>query len=146
MLDLEKVTENSDSLVGLLTAQCSDLEKLLALAREETTAAEHKNFEKIMEIVSERAKVSERLETFQSQISELRGRLEEQTAIYKSKVLAKISELAAQTLEQDSITRKLLISAKTEANAELQKLETNQRGTNAYMKNDQRGMAYDIVC
>lgn len=143
MIDLEIVNEKSDSLIDLLTAQCGDLEQLLALARQETRAAEEKDFEKIMEIVSERELLSRRLETFQQQISELRGKLTEADELNKTRVSARVVELASQTLAQDATTRKLLTATRKEASEKIANLPISQRGANAYLREDKRGLAYD---
>ena len=58
-----KIAENSDSLIELLSAQCGDLEMLLALSREETNAIERGNFESVLDIVSKRAELGNRLES-----------------------------------------------------------------------------------
>ena len=63
MNNSENLKDNSDSLIGLLTSQCVDLEKLLSLAREETQAAQQGKFFKILDIVSERAEITKKLET-----------------------------------------------------------------------------------
>lgn len=143
MILSETIAENSDSLIELLTAQCGDLEKLLALAREETHAAEAKDFEKVMEIVSEREQVSRRLETFQRQISELRSKLTEGAELFQTKVSARVVELASQTLAQDAATKKLLTASKREASEKLARIPISQRGANAYLREDKRGLAYD---
>lgn len=144
MINPEIINEKSDSLIDLLTAQCGDLEKLLALARQETRAAEEKDFEKIMEIVSERELLSRRLETFQHQIAELRSKLTEADELYQTKVSARVVELASETLAQDATTRKLLTASRNEAAEKMKNFSVTKRGANAYLYEDKRGMAYDI--
>lgn len=143
MIIAETINENSDSLIDLLTAQCGDLEKLLALARQETRAAEEKDFEMIMEIVSERELLSRRLETFQQQISELRGKLTEADELNKTRMSARVVELASQTLAQDATTRKLLTASRLEASNKIMNLSNTRRGANAYIGENKRGLAYD---
>jgi len=143
MIIAETINENSDSLIDLLTAQCGDLEKLLALARQETRAAEEKDFEMIMEIVSERELLSRRLETFQQQISELRGKLTEADELNKTRMSARVVELASQTLAQDAATRKLLTASRLEASNKIMNLSNTRRGANAYIGENKRGLAYD---
>lgn len=143
MISSETINEKSDSLIDLLTAQCGDLEKLLALARQETRAAEEKDFEMIMEIVSERELLSRRLETFQQQISELRGKLTEADEINKTRMSARVVELASQTLAQDVATRKLLTASRLEASNKIMNLSNTRRGANAYIGENKRGLAYD---
>lgn len=143
MIIAETINENSDSLIDLLTAQCGDLEKLLALARQETRAAEDEDFEMIMEIVSERELLSRRLETFQQQISELRGKLTEADELNKTRMSARVVELASQTLAQDATTRKLLTASRLEASNKIMNLSNTRRGANAYIGENKRGLAYD---
>lgn len=143
MISTETINEKSDSLIELLTAQCGDLEKLLALARQETSAAQSEDFEKIMEIVSEREKISRRLETFQRQISELRGTLTDGAEVFKSGVSARVIELAEQTLAQDLTTKKLLTAYRAGKSMQIANLSSSQRGANAYLREEKRGLAYD---
>lgn len=144
MQSSEKIVEKSDSLIELLTAQCGDLENLLALARRETKAAEQNDFEAIFEIVSERSKVSCRLETFQQQINELRGFLSANESNSKqNEIAARITEIGNLTLAQDGKTRTLLIAARDSAALELQNIEKANRGTNAYLRDTRKGLAYN---
>lgn len=137
------IVEKSDSIIELLAAQCSDLEKLLAAAREETRAAEAQDFERILEIVSERAQIGERLEVFQRRISELRGFLGDGAEINRHKIASRIVEVASLTLEQDEKTRKLLTGVKEETALELRNLETGNRNANVYLRGRQTGLAYN---
>ncbi len=136
----EKINKNADSLIDLLTEQCSDLEELLALAREETQAVKQGNFLGILDVVSQRSKLTEKLETFQQQVTELRSRLEVSVPIEVSKRVIELSNL---TLYQDRETKKLLTSAKDEASNELKTLENSNRKTNAYIKKKSKGLAYE---
>lgn len=140
MLNSDKIEQQSDSLIDLLTAQCTDLEKLLNLAREETLAVRHGNFGRMLEIVSERDKIGQRLETFQQQISELRGELEQRTV--HPDLAAKIIETTNLTLAQDQKTRLLLEGRRQETARELKDLDRFQKGTEAYLKERTRGLAY----
>ena len=144
MFNSSQIEKNSDSLIELLSAQCVDLEKLLMLARAETVAAEQSNFEKIMEIVSERAELSRRLETVQQQISHLRENLDARQSVFSTEaVTARVLEIANLTLAQDQKTKLLLTAARDEASDSLQNLERSQRGTNAYLQNGNKGLAYN---
>lgn len=144
MHNSEKIVDKSDSLIGLLAAQCTDLEYLLALARQETVAAEKGDFEAIFRIVSERAEIGRRLETFQQQIGELRGFLGAHDASRKQDEIAgRIVEIANLTLVQDGKTRQLLTVARENAALELQKTERTSRGTSAYLRDTQKGLAYN---
>ncbi len=140
----QDVIQNSDSLIELLGAQCSDLEKLLALAREETQAAQEGRFLKIWDIVTERAAVGKRLETFQRQISELRGHLESKGEnVSQYDITNRVVELANQTVLQDQTTRMLLAEARDEATDGLKKLGRFSTGTNAYLRETTKGLAYN---
>ena len=143
MFDSEKIVNKSDSLIELLTAQCADLENLLILARQETSAAGQNDFEAVMRIVSERAEISRRLETFQQQIGELRGFLETHDAKKQNEIAERIVEIANLTLAQDGKTKALLTAAREEATLELQNTEKSHRGTNAYLRDTQKGLAYN---
>lgn len=144
MIHSEKIRENSDSLIELLAAQCVDLENLLALAREESVAAETGNFEGILEIVTKRAEIGSRLETSQRQISELRRQLNLSAAFPDESAAGKrIIEIANLTIAQDRKTKLLLTDARTDAANELANLEKSQRGTNAYLRGESKGLSYD---
>lgn len=136
------IAKNSDSLIDLLGAQCSDLEKLLGLAREESQAAEDAKFLRIWEIVSERAKIAERLETYQRQISELRGHLESKgESVSQFDITNRVIELANLTLAQDQRTRKLLSAMREESIDGQNNLERSVHGANAYMRETTKGLA-----
>ena len=144
MFDCQRIEKESDTLIDLLTAQCADLENLLALARAETVAAEEKNFEKILEIVSERSEIAHRLETFQRQISNFRENLESAEAVLmQNKTASRIVEIANLTLAQDKQTKLLLTADREEAATGLANLEKSQRGANAYLNAAGKGLAYN---
>jgi hypothetical protein len=143
MNNSENLKDRSDSLIELLTAQCSDLEKLLRLAREETLAAQQGKFFKILDIVSERAEITQKLETFQQQISELRNCLESNVEnVTQQNSVNRIIELANLTLVQDKKTKLLLTASREENTESLQNLEKSQHGTNAYLREERKGLAY----
>jgi len=136
----ESIKENSDSLIDLLTDQCVELENLLSLAREETLAAQSGNFGAIMGFVSEREKIGKKLETFQRQISELRGCLD--TNLPKN-ISAHIVEITNMTLAQDRKTTRLLNASREEAKDQLNDLALSEKNTNAYTQERRKGLAYD---
>lgn len=144
MIPSNKLAKNSDSLIELLAAQCADLEKLLGLAREETRAAREGKFLEILDIVSERAAIGRRLETFQHQIAELRGCLvsNAESAGHRE-AAARVMELANLTLAEDQKTRLLLTDAREQAATDLKNLEKSQHGTNAYLRENTKGLAYN---
>ena len=137
----EEVQENADSLIDLLTEQCADLESLLALAREESSAASQGNFAKIIDVYEERSEIGERLETFQKQISELRRRLD--TGV-PAPISNRIHEVVTQTLAHDNKTKKLLTAANEKATEEMAKLKQASENTKLYTKEKQRGLALEL--
>ena len=146
MASPEKIQKQSDSLIELLTAQCADLEKLLSLAREETVAAGSGDFDGILKVVSERAVMSEKLETFQRQIAELRERIggEDAPAVWRGDGLtAKMSEVIRQIITHDTQTHLLLTASRQNSINELNNVEYTHRGSNAYLREMRKGLAYD---
>lgn len=142
MNQTQAISEQSDSLIGLLTDQCADLERLLALAREETTAAELGNFGTLLNISSERAEIGKRLETFQRQIAELRSFLgKNEDNPQQQEITKRTVELASLTLEQDQKTMLLLCAVREKTGDDLTKLETGNRNTNVYLREQQKGLA-----
>ncbi len=143
MVESEKIKERSDTLIELLGAQCSDLEQLLALARQETQAAQEGKFLKVWDIVSERAAIGKRLETYHRQISELRGSLEAAgTNVTQFDITHRVIELANSTLVQDQKTRALLSSSRDEAANGLKALGKGHAGSNAYLRENTKGLSY----
>jgi flagellar biosynthesis/type III secretory pathway chaperone len=144
MFHSEDITNKSDSLIELLTAQCADLEKLLNLAREETLAAEQGNFLGILDIVSDRERIGEKLETFQRQIAELRNGLgETNESVRRNEITKRVVEIANMTINQDKKTQLLLNTSRERSVNELNNLEKSFRGNNAYLREQQKGLAYD---
>ena len=144
MLLQTKVEEQSDSLINLLTSQCSDLEKLLSLAREETVVAESGNFDELLQIVSERAKLGDKLVVFQQQIADLRIQLGAAAEpALQSPLASKIATLVNQVLTQDSLSRPWLVAARTNAINSLAQIHSATRSTNAYTRETTKGLAYD---
>lgn len=142
MNQTQAISEQSDSLISLLTDQCADLERLLALAREETTAAELGNFGTLLNISSERAEIGKRLETFQRQIAELRGFLgKNEDNPQQEEVTKRAVELAGLTLEQDQKTLLHLSAMREKTGEDLKKLDSGNRNTNIYLREQQKGLA-----
>lgn len=144
MVHSDKIVKNSDSLIELLCAQCSDLEKLLVLAREETIATQDENFGGVLDIVSKRAELGFRLDKSQQQIAELREHLgANSTAALNKEVTKHVVEIADQILAQDQKTKLFLTAAREDAAIELANLEKSQRGANAYLREETRGLSYN---
>ena len=140
----ENLVKNSDSLIELLAAQCSDLERLLALAKDETEAAREGKFTRIWDIVTERSVIGKRLETFHQQIAELRNSLEARGEnVHRYNITGRVIELANLTLLQDQETHLLLADTRETTLEDLRELEKGQLGTNAYLRQPTRGLSYD---
>jgi flagellar biosynthesis/type III secretory pathway chaperone len=129
-----RITAEADSLLGLLIAQCDDLEALLALSRRETAAAEARDFEEIIRLTAARATLGERLEVYHRQIAEMRQQLGAAAdSAIQSPVATRIAELVNGVLAQDDKTRPLLMTVRQEAAQERKQLEQTQRSLAAYL-------------
>ncbi|MGH9902184.1 MAG: flagellar export chaperone FlgN, partial [Pyrinomonadaceae bacterium] len=101
MTHAAQIEPHADSLIELLTAQCADLEQLLALARRETDAAERRDFDEIMRLTNERATLGERLEVFHRQLAELRARMGEGAeAALRGRTAERVTQLAVAVQSQ----------------------------------------------
>lgn len=138
----DNIIEQSGSLISLLTAQCTDLEELLTLAREETAAAEQGNFLSILDIVTERERIGKRLEDFQRQTERLRATLEGGKPM-AAELANRIVETARLTMEQDMRTRMLLDTAKESLRAELDVVERRSRSMGGYRRPEEKGTVCD---
>lgn len=129
------ITSQSDSLIEILIAQCADLETLLTLARCETEATERKDFAEVVRVVSERAAIGERLESYHRQIAEMRQCLGEsaQEAIQSGMAQTAV-KLILDIQQQDEQTRPLLLRSRNETVAESFQLEQARRSTRAYLR------------
>ncbi len=141
------------SVLDLLIAQCTDLEALLALARQEEQAANTRNFDEVLRVVNERAALGERLEVYHRQIADLRDRLgsaatgparaatqvEPSPAILFRQTAALVSAIHA----ADARTRPLLLAARNELSEEQRRLDKTQRGVNAYLRAGRLAIACD---
>lgn len=144
MSNSEKIISQADSLIDLLAAQCTDLENLLSLARQETVAVKKNDFEELLRIVSERDKISQRLESFQQQIGTFHDFLEAaQGNPRKQEIAEKIIKISNLTLTQDKQNKLLLEATRENAAGQLRQLEKSLRGTNAYLRDRQKGLAYN---
>lgn len=133
------VVPAADSLLDLLIGQCEDLEKLLALSRRETEAAERRDFEEVLRVVAERATLGERLEVYHRQIAELRLRLGERAApVLRHESVARAVDLAHRVLAQDETTRPRLAAARDEAAERQRQLAQTRRGVTAYLQDGAR--------
>ncbi len=129
------IEAQADSLIEILADQCTDLETLLALARSETAAVEQGDFGEVIRVVSERAALGERLESYHRQISELRGRLGDAAAPSShDAVTARSIELVVEIQAQDARTRPLLLAARGELSGENAKVNRARRGVVAYLR------------
>jgi hypothetical protein len=138
------ISTQADSLLDLLIAQCADLEALLVLSRRETAAAEARNFEEMVQVVTARATLGERLEVYHRQIAEMRQRLGAAAEpALQSQTAARVTELITGILAQDEQTRPMLVVVRDEIGIERRNLDQMRRGLTAYLR-DGRGPA--VAC
>jgi phosphoenolpyruvate carboxylase len=138
------IESQADTLLDLLIGQCDDLEKLLALSRRETEAAERRDFEEVLRVVAERATLGERLEVYHRQIAELRARLGERAEpVMRGQAVTRAVDLAHSVLAQDQVTRPLLLAAREEAMSGQRQLAHSRRGVSAYL---QEGPHAPLAC
>lgn len=129
------ITSQAESLIEVLTAQCSDLEQLLGLARLETEAAAAKDFGAVMRLVERRVPLSERLEVYHRRIAELRARLGGGDPVSRGHALAERTlRLATDIREQDARTRPLLAEAFEQTALSISRLDRGRRGASAYLR------------
>lgn len=134
MNPVSTITAEADSLLGLLIAQCEDLEVLLALSRSETTAAAARDFDEIIRLTAERATLGERLEVYHRQIAELRQRLGTAAeGAFQSPTATRIAELVNSVQAQDQRVQMLLLEARQAIDHEQKQLHQTQRGLTAYL-------------
>jgi hypothetical protein len=148
MTNQAKIERRAETVIDLLVAQCADLEALLVLARRETAAAEQGDFTEILNLVQERARLGDRLEVHQRQISELRETLGQSfDGVLGNSTAERAAVLISEIQSYDARTRPLLEAAKGDASTELQKLNQTQRSVNAYLQDGRAGaVACDQLC
>lgn len=133
-----------DSLMEILFAQYSDLEALLVLARRETVAVEQKDFDQILDVVTERASLGDRLEVYHRQLAELRARLgPAYDPLLQASVVTQSASLVNAIQVQDNHTRPLLIAARSEAMQQAARVDQSRRNLGAYARSGQGG---SIAC
>ncbi len=134
-----------DSVIEILAAQCADLEVLLTLARQETTAVEKQDFERVFDITRERATLGERLEVYHRQIAEMRAKLGKPIDIFgKTETALHASALVMEIHSQDAQTRPLLIAARSGIADQLSQLDHTRCNLNAYLRHGQQ--ASSVAC
>ncbi|HET6976335.1 MAG TPA: hypothetical protein VFI24_08430 [Pyrinomonadaceae bacterium] len=135
---MKDTKQYAEPLMELLTAQCADLEALLLLARRENVAANEGNFEELFSIAGERASFSQRLESYHTQVSELRSRLGDNSL--NSAPAREAIRLAVEIQSQDAQTKSLLLTART-------RLNESHRNSTAYLKHSfATGRNYNQSC
>ena len=153
MLTNHPINHHAVSVLDLLIAQCTDLEALLALARQEEQAAHHRNFDEVLRVVNERATLGERLEVYHRQIAELRDKLggtetvaaptSTPTGPTQAVLLGQTVALVAAIRDTDARTQPLLLAARNELSDEQRRLDKTQRGVNAYLRDGRVSIACD---
>lgn len=125
----------TDSLMDLLIAQCSDLEALLGLARRENVAANSGDFGELFAVYGERAELGGRLESYHRQVAELRDKLGQCAGTNIDPVLStKTVQLVVEIQAQDKETTTLLIAHQAMTTEELARLGYKQQNSLAYLK------------
>lgn len=140
----DSTTPQFDSLIDILFAQYGDLEALLALARRETVAVEEQDFERVFEVMKERATLGDRLEVYHRQLAEMRARLGEVLdPALASPVAARTTAIVAAIRLQDARTRPLLLAARDDAQQQSLRADQARRNLGAYARNHQAALACD---
>jgi hypothetical protein len=128
------INTHADSLIDLLVAQCADLEALLKLARQESAAATQNDFDRMLEVTTQRATLGERLESYHRQISELRAVMGDSAEHVLQSTLVKDSiRLALEIQGNDKVTSTSLIHLRTNTNGQISRLEQGRRNSTAYL-------------
>jgi hypothetical protein len=150
MLTNHPINHHAVSVLDLLIAQCTDLEALLALARQEEQAATNRNFDEVLRVVNERATLGERLEVYHRQIAELRAQLGFTETVAATPAGTTQTALVGQTValvaairDTDARTQPLLLAARQELGEEQRRLDKTQRGVNAYLRDGRVSIACD---
>jgi hypothetical protein len=138
------IESQSDSLIGLLTAQCVDLENLLSLTLQERLALEANDFERLMGIIDQRASIGQRLEVYHRQIAELRSRLGQcADGLMEHFNARRAVQLIGEIQVQDALIRPLMLTARDEAQTQLNHLSEGRRRAAAYLRD---GRLHAIAC
>ena len=134
--DKNKISHReTDSLMDLLIAQCSDLESLLGLARRENVAAHSDDFGELFAVYGERAELGDRLESYHRQVSELRDKLGQCAGSNIDPMLStKTVQLVVEIQAQDKETTALLIAHQAMTTEELARLGYKQQNSLAYLQ------------
>jgi hypothetical protein len=119
--------------MDILFAQYSDLEALLVLARREAEAAEHRDFDQILEVVKQRATLGDRLEVYHRQLAELRSKLGSTYGPQlEDPVVARTVSVVEAIRLEDSRTLPLLVAARGEALEQSMRAGQARRNLGAY--------------
>jgi prefoldin subunit 5 len=124
---------NAESIIEILTAQCRDLESLLKLAHEQAIAAEKSDFDEILRVTTDRARLGERLEVYHRQIDEMRRELDRHSSgVFESEPVKRTLELIQEIQLLDSQTGPKLLATRHRLIEEGQKLNHASNGIRAY--------------
>lgn len=126
MISRELINANAESLIDLLVAQCTDLDALLKLARQESIAVSENNFEKVLEVTTERDVLGKKLESYHRQISDLRAVMGDSAAQVIQTTLVKESiRLALEIQTSDNATKTALTNLRSNTNVQITKLKNS---------------------
>ena len=142
---MSPIAPYADSVIEILAAQCADLEALLVLARQETSAVEKQDFEKLFEITRQRATLGERLEIYHRQIVDMRAKLGVTIEpLGRNENAMRAAALVMEIHSQDAHTRPLLLAARSGLADQTSRLDHTHRHLNAYLRQDKE--ASSIAC
>lgn len=137
------ISDNSDSIIEILVAQCKDLERLLVLAKQETIALQRDDFNQLFGIVKERTILSSRLEVYHKQLAELRSVIAPNHST-PDHIVNTTTELVIAIQTQYEQSQPLLLVAKEKLFKEKQQLEQSRRGVDSYLHSyNPTSVAYD---
>ncbi len=139
------IEDNSDSIIGILAAQCKDLEVLLSLARREAAALKDNNFDDLLTVTKERASLTDRLEIYHKQLADLRSRFEvDFHYVNKTTIALQTQELVTKIQSQCSENLQMLLVSRNNLLRDRRQLDQSRRSLSAYSQNmPSISIAYD---
>ena len=139
------IDPNVDSVMDILVAQCSDLEALLLLARQETSAIEQQDFDNLISVVSERSVIGKRLESYHRQLAELRSYFGDlaMAKLFNDDATTRCVTLISQIQTQDNHNQNMLVTDRAALVQESKQVTQAQQHLKAYGANSAISIACD---
>ena len=126
MVSKDIINANAESLIDLLVAQCTDLDGLLKLARQESAAVSENDFERVLEVTTQRDMLGQRLENYHRQISDLRALMGDSAEqVVQSNLVNESIRLALEIQASDNATKTALTSLRSNTNGQITKLKNS---------------------